>query len=92
MTDLLEKRYPAIPVSFLMREFMSNHFSMRSRRGLTMMHGHGLLDIAEELEVPVEKENTPSREKLLKRARQNPFKTAWVIRNWLREDERSRKK
>ena len=52
------------------------------------MHGHDLLDIAEELEVPVEKENTPSREKLLKRARQNPFKTAWVIRHWLREDKR----
>ena len=56
------------------------------------MHGHDLLEIAEELEVPVEKENTPSREKLLKRARQNPFKTAWVIRHWLREDKRSREK
>ena len=56
------------------------------------MHGHDLLGIAEELEVSFEKENTPSRDKLLKRARQNPFKTAWVIRNWLREDERSRKK
>ena len=66
---------------------------MRYRRGLTSMHGHDLLEIAEELEVPVEKENTPIHEKLLKRAaRQNPFKTAWVIRHWLREDERSREK
>ena len=88
----MEKRYPAIPLSFLMRDFMGNHFSMRSRRALTTMHGHDLLDIAEELEVPVEKENIPSREKLLKRACQDPFKTAWVIRHWLREDERSRKK
>ena len=88
----MEKRYPAIPLSFLMCDFMSNHFSMRFRRGLTSMHGHDLLEFAEELEVPVEKENTPSREKLLKRARQNPFKTAWVIRHWLREDKRSREK
>ena len=65
---------------------------MRYHRGLTSMHGHDLLGIAEELEVSFEKENTPSRDKLLKRARQNPFKTAWVIRNWLRDDERSREK
>ena len=51
-----------------------------------------LLEIAEELEVPVEKENTTSRKKLLKRARQNPLKTVWVIRHWLREDNRSREK
>ena len=78
--------------SFLMRDFMVNHFPIRVRRGLTSMHGSDLLEINEELEVPVEKGNTPNREQWLKRARQTPFKTSLVIRRWLQEDKRSRER
>ena len=75
--------------SFLLRDFMVNHFPMRLRRGLTSMQVPDLLEIAEELEVPVEKGNTPSSEQWLKMARQSPLKTALVIRLWLQEDGRS---
>ena len=40
----------------------------------------------EELEIPTEKETgIPPRDKIIEIARQDPLKTATLIRNWLRE-------
>ena len=44
-------------------------------------------EISEELEVPVEKENSPNREQWIRKARKSPLETAMVIRQWLEEEE-----
>ena len=75
--------------SFLLRDFMANHLPMRLRRGLTSMQVPNLMEISEELEVPLEKGNTPSSEQWLKIAHKSPLKTAMVIRFWLQEEGRS---
>ena len=76
-----------IGFSFLIRNFMVNHFPMRLHRGFSSAKALDLLEISEELEVPVEKQSSPDREQWLRKA-----KTAMVIRQWLQEDEKSREK
>ena len=50
-----------IGFSFLIRNFMVNHFPMRLHQGFSSAKAVDLLEISEELEVPVEKESSPDR-------------------------------
>ncbi len=45
-----------IGFSFLIRNFMVNHFPMRRHRGFSSAKAVDLLEISEEFEVPVEKQ------------------------------------
>ena len=81
-----------IGFSFLIRNFMVNHFPMRLNRGFSSAKAVDLLEISEELEGPVEKQSSPDREQWLRKAKKSPLETAMVIRQWLQEDENSREK
>ena len=81
-----------IGFSFLIRNFMVNHFQMRLHRGFSSAKAVDLLEISEELEVPVEKQSSPDSEQWLRKAKKSPLETAMVIRQWLQEDENSMEK
>ena len=81
-----------IGFSFLIRNFMVNHFPMRLHRRFSCVKAVDLLEISEELEVPVEKQSSPDREQWLRKAKKAPLETAMVIRQWLQEDENLREK
>ena len=81
-----------IGFSFLIRNFMVNHFPMRLHLGVSSAKALDLLEISEELEVPVEKESSPNREQWRRKAKKSPLETAMVIRHWLQEDENFREK
>ena len=83
-----------IGFSFLIRNFMVNHFPMRLHRGFSSAKAVDLLEISEELvcEFTVEKQSSPDREQWLRKAKKSPLETAMVIRQWLQEDESSREK
>ena len=81
-----------IGFSFLIRNFMVNHFPMRLNRGFSSAKAVDLLEISEEFGVPVEKQSSPDREQWLRKAKKSPSETAMVIRYWLQEDENSREK
>ena len=81
-----------IGFSFLIRNFMVNHFPMRLHQDFSSLKAVDLLEISEELEVPVEKQSSPDLEQWLRKAKKSPLETAMVIRQWLQEDENSREK
>ena len=81
-----------IGFSFLIRNFMLNHFPMHLHRGFSSAKAVDVLEISEELEVPVKKERYPDREQWLRKAKKSPLETAMVIRQWLQEDEKSSEK
>ena len=79
-----------IVFSFLLRNFMVNHYPMRLNRSWSAAKSNDFLEISEELEVPVEKESSPNREQWIRKARKSPLETAMFIRKWLEEEERFR--
>ena len=76
-----------IVFSFLLRNFMANHYPMRLNRNSSAEKSKELLEISEELEVPVEKESSQNREQWIRKARKSPLETVRVIRQWLEEEE-----
>ena len=76
-----------IGFSFLIRNFMVNHYPMRLNRNWYAAKSNDLLDFSEELEIPMEKESSPNPEQWIRKARKSPLETAMVIRQWLEEEE-----
>ena len=66
---------------------MVNRYPIRLNRSWSAAKSNDLLEISEELEVPVDKESSPNREQWIRKARKSPLETAMVIRQWLEEEE-----
>ena len=61
-----------IGFSFLIRNFMVNHFPMRLHRGFSSAKAVDVLESSEEFEVPVDKQSSPDREQWLRKAIKSP--------------------